>query len=128
MLVTQSQPASFKKSVRSCRVVVDVLHGGKMTQLGGPGACLEPFLLPQGHLVLEEDATIVFDLLRHQRYRRAAPSSDAAPRSGCSCAPGARLRSSNGVDQRDSWVPPRLQPQAAGSTATEWRTMIALLN
>ena len=29
----------------ACRAVVDVLHGGKMTQLGGPGACLEPFLL-----------------------------------------------------------------------------------
>ena len=37
------------------RPAVDYLVG-KMTELGGPGACLEPFLLPQGHLVLEEDA------------------------------------------------------------------------
>ena len=27
-----------------------------MAQLGGPGACLEALLLPQGHLVLEQDA------------------------------------------------------------------------
>ena len=54
-----AQPASFKNSVRSKAAgcsVIDILHGGEMAQLGGPGACLEALLLPQGHLVLEQDA------------------------------------------------------------------------
>jgi len=36
--------------------VIDILDGGEMPQLGSPGACLEAFLLSQGHLVLEQDA------------------------------------------------------------------------
>ena len=36
--------------------VVDVLDGGEMAQLGGPGACLEALLLAHRHLVLEQDA------------------------------------------------------------------------
>ena len=40
----------------ACCAVVDILHGGQVAQLGGPGTRLESPLLSQRHLVLEQDA------------------------------------------------------------------------
>ena len=39
----------------ACCPVIDILHRGEMTQLGGPGTRLEAFLLAQCHLVLEQN-------------------------------------------------------------------------